>query len=107
MNASKPQDSESANSDGSAILQPEEHVLSTLESDGSRRWLKPKLSKGKLLERRRAFSYILIAIFTLVPFIKIGGKPFVYGSVRSSLVRVGVSANRIYGVSVSPRGTVF
>jgi cytochrome c oxidase accessory protein FixG len=61
----------------SCILAPEEHVLSTLESDGSRRWLKPKLSKGKLLARRRAFAYFLIAIFTVLPFIKMGGKPFV------------------------------
>ena len=60
-----------------SILEPEEHVLSTLEKDGSRRWLKPKLSHGKLLERRRWMAYLLIAIFTLVPFIKIGGKPLV------------------------------
>ncbi len=60
-----------------SILEPEEHVLSTLEKDGSRRWLKPKLSKGKLLEQRRWLAYVLIAIFTLVPFIKIGGKPLV------------------------------
>lgn len=60
-----------------SILEPEEHVLSTMEKDGSRRWLKPKLSKGKLLERRRWLAYVLIAIFTLVPFIKIGGKPLV------------------------------
>ncbi len=58
-----------------SILEPEEHVLSTLESDGSRRWLKPKLSKGKLLGRRRWVAYLLIAIFTLLPFAKIGGKP--------------------------------
>ncbi len=60
-----------------SILEPEEHVLSTLERDGSRRWLKPKLSKGKLLTLRRWMAYLLIAVFTLVPFIKIGGKPFV------------------------------
>jgi cytochrome c oxidase accessory protein FixG len=59
------------------ILPAQEHVLSTLEGDGSRRWLKPKLSKGKLLERRRWLAYVLIAVFTLIPFIKIGGKPLV------------------------------
>jgi len=58
-----------------SLLQPEEHVLSTLERDGSRRWLKPKLSKGKLLLYRRIFAYILIAIFTIVPFVNINGKP--------------------------------
>ena len=61
----------------SAILEPEEHVLSTLESDGSRRWLKPKLNPGKFWNRRRIFAYALIAIFTLVPFIKVGGQPLI------------------------------
>lgn len=60
-----------------AMLKPEEHVLSTLEADGSRRWLKPKLSKHKLLKYRRVFAWILIAIFTITPFIKLGGKPLV------------------------------
>ncbi len=27
---------------GQALLQPEEHVLATLEADGSRRWLFPR-----------------------------------------------------------------
>lgn len=59
------------------VLETPDHVLSTLEKDGSRRWLKPKLSKGKMLFRRRIVAYILIAIFTLLPYIKYGGKPFV------------------------------
>lgn len=61
----------------SNILPAQEHVLSTLEGDGSRRWLKPKLSKGKLLKSRRLVAYVLIAIFTLIPFIKIDRKPLV------------------------------
>lgn len=60
-----------------SILEPEEHVLSTLEKDGSRRWLKPKLSKGRLLELRRWFAYGLIAVFTVLPFIHLNGKPLV------------------------------
>ena len=72
-----PSDTTNNSSGKDSILQPEEHVLSTLEADGSRRWLKPKLSKGKLLTRRRIFAWFLIGIFTVVPFIKLGGKPFV------------------------------
>ena len=59
------------------ILQPEEHVLSTLEADGSRRWLKPKLSQGRLWSLRRIVAYCLIAVFTLIPFLKLGGRPLV------------------------------
>ncbi len=65
------------------FIAPEEHVLSTLEADGTRRWLKPKLSQGKLLGRRRIVAYVLIAIFTLLPFVKIGGKPFVLLDIAS------------------------
>lgn len=55
--------------------QPEERVLSTLYEDGSRRWLYPRLSKGSFLTARRILAYALIAIFTLLPYIKIAGKP--------------------------------
>lgn len=82
-----------------AILEPEEHVLSTLEADGSRRWLKPKLSKGKLLERRRWVAYLLIVVFTVIPFIKIAGKP---------LVLLDITARRftILGFTFLPTDTV-
>ncbi len=74
-------------------------VLSTLERDGSRRWLTPKLSKGKLLERRRWFSYLLMVIFTVVPFIKIAGKP---------LVLLDIPARRfiIFGYTFLPTDTI-
>lgn len=81
------------------FLQPEEHVLSTLEADGSRRWLKPKLSRGKLLLPRRILAYLLIAIFTLLPFIKIGGKPFV-------LLNIAARRFTIFGFTFLPTDTV-
>jgi polyferredoxin len=59
------------------LLQPEERVLSTLNEDGSRRWLSPRLSKGVWLERRRWVAYGLIAIFTLIPYLKMNGKPLI------------------------------
>lgn len=57
------------------LLEAQEHVLSTLEADGSRRWLKPKLSKGRFLVRRRVVAWGLILIFTVMPFMKINGNP--------------------------------
>lgn len=61
--------------DNLPILKAEERVLSTLESDGSRHWLTPMLSTGRFWVRRRVVAYVLIAIYTLLPFIKIGGRP--------------------------------
>ncbi len=60
-----------------ALLAPEEHVLSTLEHDGSRRWLKPKLSAGAFWHRRRVVAYLLIALYALLPHLSIAGKPMV------------------------------
>lgn len=54
---------------------PPDEVLSTLNPDGTRRWLNPRLSPGRWLNRRRAVGYALIALFALVPMFRIGGKP--------------------------------
>ncbi len=59
----------------SALLQPEEHVLSTLERDGSRRWLYPRLSPGVYWKARRLVGYGLILLFVLLPHWKINHKP--------------------------------
>jgi cytochrome c oxidase accessory protein FixG len=57
----------------------EEHkkVLSTLQQDGRRRWIKPKPSCGTFWHRRRGVAYLLIAIFTLLPYLKLNEKPLV------------------------------
>ena len=54
---------------------PKDRVLSTLEVDGSRHWIDPKLSKGRFLHRRRILGYALIALFLGLPFLEIGGRP--------------------------------
>lgn len=57
------------------VLQPDAPVLSTLNRDGTRRWLRPRVSQGAFLRARQAVAYGLILVFTLVPFLKIGGRP--------------------------------
>jgi len=52
-----------------------ERVLSTLNLDGSRRWLRPRPSKGVYLARRRAVAYALMVVFFLVPYLSVHGKP--------------------------------
>jgi len=61
------------------LIKPQGRVLSTLESDGSRRWLTPRLATGKFWHARRWTAYILIAIFTVIPYIPINaaGDPIV------------------------------
>ncbi|MEM6995680.1 MAG: cytochrome c oxidase accessory protein CcoG [Myxococcota bacterium] len=81
------------------LLDPEEHVLSTLERDGSRRWLKPRLSRGRLLALRRAFAYFLIAAYSLIPYIEVGGQP---------LILLDLPARRftIFGLTFLPTDTL-
>jgi cytochrome c oxidase accessory protein FixG len=50
-------------------------VLSTLNPDGSRRWLYPRVSPGRFLTARRLVGWALIALFTALPYVRIGGKP--------------------------------
>jgi cytochrome c oxidase accessory protein FixG len=54
---------------------PIERVLSTLNRDGTRNFLHPKLSRGRFLNRRCSVGYALIALFVLLPRIRIGGRP--------------------------------
>lgn len=82
-----------------ALLEPEEHVLSTLERDGSRRWLKPRLSPGKWLVRRRRVAYLLVLVFAILPFIKVGGRPWV-------LLDIGARRFTILGFTFLPTDTV-
>ncbi|MFI4915360.1 MAG: cytochrome c oxidase accessory protein CcoG [Phycisphaerales bacterium JB060] len=52
-----------------------ERVLSTLNADGTRRWLRPRPSNGRWLNRRRIVGYALIALFVLLPHLRVAGKP--------------------------------
>ncbi len=58
-----------------SLMEPEEHVLSTLERDGSRRWMWPRVSPGRFLKARGVVGWVLIAIFAVLPYIQINGHP--------------------------------
>ena len=52
-----------------------ERVLSTLNRDGSRRFIRPKVSRGRYYRKRLVTAWALIATFTLIPVLRFGGKP--------------------------------
>ncbi len=81
------------------VLQPEDRVLSTLESDGSRRWIYPKLSTGRYWWWRRMVAYALIAVYALLPFVTIGGKPAI-------LLDIGAREFTFFGFTFLPTDTV-
>ncbi len=54
---------------------PTESILSTMNQDGSRNWLRPKLAKGKHYYRRFAVAWGLILTFVVIPHLTMSGKP--------------------------------
>jgi len=58
-----------------SLLESPEQVLSTLNPDGTRRWLRPKAAMGKWWSRRRIVAWLLMVLFTAIPWIHVGGGP--------------------------------
>jgi cytochrome c oxidase accessory protein FixG len=81
------------------LLKPEGRVLSTLEADGSRRWLYPRLAKGLFLNRRKMVGWGLILLFAVLPFIEINNKPAV-------LIDILNRRFTFFGVTFLPTDTV-
>ena len=54
---------------------PTDRVLSTLNRDGTRNWIRPKLAHGRFLRHRRIVGYALVALFVLLPRLRIAGRP--------------------------------
>jgi len=59
------------------LLAAPDRVLSTLNKDGTRRWLRPRVSAGRFLTGRRLVAYLLMVVFVAVPFIHVNGKPLI------------------------------
>ncbi len=55
-----------------------ERVLPTLNADGSRNRIRPRLYPGPLHRQRRIVAWGLMALFVSLPLAKIGGKPALF-----------------------------
>jgi len=80
-------------------LAPPDKVLATLNPDGTRRWLAPRLAKGRYWQRRRLLGYFLMVLFNALPWIPIGGKP-------AMLLDVMRREFTFFGVTFQPTETV-
>lgn len=54
-----------------------DRVLSTLNTDGSRRWIRPKPAYGKHWHRRRVVAYSLMLLFVAIPYIRVRDRPLI------------------------------
>lgn len=68
---------------GSPPPVPQELVLPTLNQDGTRRRIRPKLYKGPIYTQRFFVGWGLIVLFVGLPFVKIGGLPAIFLDVAS------------------------
>ncbi|MCE9602735.1 MAG: cytochrome c oxidase accessory protein CcoG [Gemmatimonadetes bacterium] len=59
----------------SPIPNAPERVLSTMNVDGSRRWPRPRPSHGAWWQRRRIVGWLLMAIFLVLPWVRMNGRP--------------------------------
>ncbi len=84
----------------SHIPEAEERVLSTLNRDGTRRWIRPKPAKGPFQRRRLITAWSLIALFTVIPYLRRNGKPLM-------LFDVPAREFTLFGTTFLPTDTLF
>src|SRR6185503_14890440 len=60
-----------------AVLPAPERVLPTLNADGTRRRVRPKLYRGRIHSARRITAWSLLALFVLLPFFRLNHKPLI------------------------------
>lgn len=60
------------------IIDTEEYrdKISTVDADGNRIWVFPKMPKGKSTNYRTYLSWVQLALLFILPFIKVGGNQF-------------------------------
>lgn len=74
-------------------------VLSTLNADGTRRWLNPKPSHGRTWKARMWVGWGLIALFGVMPWLRVGGAP-------ALLLDVGARRFYVLGARLAPSDTI-
>ncbi len=57
------------------LPQYERRVLSTLNADGTRRWITPREVTGRFWKCRFVLAWSLIVLFAALPWVRIAGKP--------------------------------
>ncbi|MCP4835293.1 MAG: 4Fe-4S binding protein [Phycisphaera sp.] len=81
------------------ILESPDRVLSTLNADGSRRWIQPRPSHGRFRSWRRIVALGLVLVFTILPWIRIHERPAI-------LLDVVRREFTVFGTTFRPTDTI-
>jgi cytochrome c oxidase accessory protein FixG len=82
------------------VLDSPEEVLTTLRSDGQRKWMYPTESRGSLWRKRLVLGWGLIALFVALPIVHIKGKPAV-------LLDIAAREFTLFGTTFYPTDTLY
>lgn len=52
--------------------------LATVDDEGKRKWVFPKMPRGKLYNSRRLVAYVLLTFFYAAPHLKLNGEPILF-----------------------------
>jgi cytochrome c oxidase accessory protein FixG len=74
-------------------------VLPTINADGSRARVRPRRATGRFWRRRRLVAYALIALYLLLPYVTIGGRP-------AMLIDLATREIDLFGAVFRPSDTV-
>ena len=75
-------------------------TLYTINKDGNRKWVYPKLIKGRFFYRRIITAYVLIAFYLSLPWITIGGK-------QAVLLNLAEREFTFFGLTLWATDTIF
>jgi cytochrome c oxidase accessory protein FixG len=57
---------------------PDTRVLPTLNADGTRNRIRPRLYKGPIHQKRRSVGIVLLVLFAALPLLRVNGKPSIF-----------------------------
>ena len=70
-----------------------------MHEDGTRRWMHPRPAPGRLLRARRVLAWVLIGIFTLLPYLSLRGRPAI-------LLNIPAREFTLFGFTFLPTDTL-
>ena len=80
-------------------MSDDDRVLPTLNADGTRIRVRPRVVQGRFFDRRRIVAYALLVAFLVLPWIHINGRP-------AMMMDLGTREFALFGAIFRPTDTL-